>query len=285
MEFAQIVEKSGLAPKGMSREGIVIAMQLGYEVGLSPMQAIQNIASINGRPAIWGDAQLALVRASGLMESYDQEMIGEPGTDGRGYRVTVKRRGEKPAFAEFTVHQAKVAGLWGKQGPWTQYPDRMCLFRARGFVLRDQFGDVLKGLVSIEEALDTPREINVTGTGADYPAAGKPSPAATFAESLAGPTPAAEPVPDPAAAPEPEKPAPKPRAKAAPPADDDPTPADVIEALQASPGAVRDWLRSFDAGNLAVQEVAELSPGQRRKIIADPGPYRSALQGWLASQK
>jgi hypothetical protein len=170
LEFAKIIHASGLAPKGLNVEGVVIAMQMGYEVGLSPMQAVQNIASINGRPAIWGDAQLALVRASGLLEQYAQEAIGEPGTDGRGYRVTVKRTGNPPASEEFTVADAKRAGLWGKAGPWTQYPQRMLLFRARGFILRDQFGDVLKGLRSAEEVMDEPVEKDVTAAGSDRPA-------------------------------------------------------------------------------------------------------------------
>jgi hypothetical protein len=128
IEFATIVHASGLAPKGLGVEGIVVAMQMGYEVGLSPLQAIQNIASINGRPAIWGDAQLALVRASGLLEWIKEETIGEPGTDGRGYRVTVKRVGQPEASDEFTVADAKRAALWGKQGPWTQYPQIALVF-------------------------------------------------------------------------------------------------------------------------------------------------------------
>jgi hypothetical protein len=38
----------------------------------------------------------------------------------------------------------------------------MLKFRARGFILRDQFGDVLKGLRTVEEARDIAPEINVT---------------------------------------------------------------------------------------------------------------------------
>ena len=46
---------------------------------------------------------------------------------------------------------AKRAGLWGKQGPWQQFPDRMMQMRARGFTLRDGFADVLGGLYLREE--------------------------------------------------------------------------------------------------------------------------------------
>lgn len=144
-------------------EAVLVAIQLGAEIGLSPMAALQNTAVINGRPAIYGDAALALVRGSGLLVSYKEEEIGEPGTDGHGYKVTAVREGDQTAIETFTTGDAKRAKLWGKSGPWTDYPKRMLRFRARGYVLRDLFGDVLKGLRTVEEVRDIPAEpINVT---------------------------------------------------------------------------------------------------------------------------
>jgi hypothetical protein len=162
--FANAICASGFAPKGMEKpEAVLVAIQLGAELGLTPMAALQNTAVINGRPAIYGDAALALVRSSGLLESYKEEEIGEAGTDGYGYRVTAARKGDQAAIESFTVADAKRAKLWGKAGPWTDYPKRMLRFRARGYVLRDLFGDVLKGLRTVEEARDIPVEpINVT---------------------------------------------------------------------------------------------------------------------------
>ncbi len=49
---------------------------------------------------------------------------------------------------------AKKAGLWGKAGPWSQYPKRMLQMRARSFALRDKFADALSGLIMAEEAQD-----------------------------------------------------------------------------------------------------------------------------------
>lgn len=84
--FANAICASGFAPRGMEKpEAVLVAIQLGAEIGLSPMAALQNTAVINGRPAIYGDAALALVRGSGLLVSYKEEEIGEPGTDGHGY--------------------------------------------------------------------------------------------------------------------------------------------------------------------------------------------------------
>jgi hypothetical protein len=165
--FAKYVAVSGWAPKGMDKpEAILIALQHAAEIGLPPLSGLQNIAVINGRPGIYGDAALALVRASGLVESYKEEEVGERGKDSWGFRVTTKRKDQPDGHSDsFTVADAKTAGLWGKQGPWSQYPKRMLKFRARGFVLRDAFGDVLKGLRTVEELSDLPADVrNVTPT-------------------------------------------------------------------------------------------------------------------------
>lgn len=153
LKFAKFVHESQFCPKGLKTEGeVFIALQATMEIGLPPMAGLQNIAVVNGRPTIYGDAALAVVRASGLLESYKEEVVGEG--DDKGVKVTVKRRGYDEASESFTVKDAKTAGLWGKQGPWTQYPRRMLMFRARGFVLRDQFSDVLKGFRTTEEVRD-----------------------------------------------------------------------------------------------------------------------------------
>ena len=160
--FSNCVALSGFAPKGMEKpEAILVAVQLGLEIGLTPMAAMQNIGVINGRPGIYGDAALALVRASGLLESYQQSYRGDG--DKLTAVVTVKRKGDPVEItSEFGVADAKAANLWGKAGPWSAYPRRMLLFRARGFALRDAFGDVLKGLRTTEELADMPTEKNVT---------------------------------------------------------------------------------------------------------------------------
>lgn len=163
--FSKSVILSGLAPKGFDKaESVLVALQLGLELGMSPMSALQNIAVINGRPGIYGDAALALVRSSGLLEKYSQKWEGEG--EKRRAIITCIRKGEpEPIVASFSVADAKAANLWGKPGPWSQYSDRMLLFRARGFALRDGFGDVLKGLRTSEELEDMPRDMkNVTPT-------------------------------------------------------------------------------------------------------------------------
>ena len=56
--FAKMVAASDFAPKDFrgKPESCLLAIQHGSEIGLSPMQALQNIACINGRPAIWSES-------------------------------------------------------------------------------------------------------------------------------------------------------------------------------------------------------------------------------------
>ncbi len=155
--FWQMVAKTEFAPKDFrgKPEACMLAGQHAAEIGIGPMQGLQCIAVINGRPSIWGDAALALVQSSHVCEWVTEQVEGDG--DAMVATCTAKRRGYPQATTvQFSVVDAKKAGLWGKSGPWTQYPRRMLQLRARGFALRDAFPDVLKGLVTAEEAQDYP---------------------------------------------------------------------------------------------------------------------------------
>lgn len=154
LQFSDYLADSDMVPKDFKgRPGnCLIAMQWGAELGLKPLQAMQNLAIINGRPSLWGDAVIALVRASPLCEFVIET------EDAHSSTCRVKRRGEPEQSRTFTDEDAKKAGLLGKQGPWSQYPKRMRQMRARAFALRDVFPDVLRGLPIAEEVMDIPAE-------------------------------------------------------------------------------------------------------------------------------
>ena len=159
IEFSKMLAESSMVPRAYQGkpQDIMVCVQWGYELGLAPMQALQNIAVINGKPSVYGDAMAALVQASAVCEGIDETMENE-GTPNPTAVCVARRKGRNPVIAKFSVEDAKRAGLWGKQGPWTAYPKRMLQMRARGFALRDAFPDVLKGLISAEEAFDFPEE-------------------------------------------------------------------------------------------------------------------------------
>lgn len=145
---------------GYDKNKIVVGIMQGMEVGLTPMAALQSIAVINGMPSLWGDGLLAVVRASGLMVDISEDVAYDDKGSPEHAVCTVWRTGQKtPTTRMFTRAQAQKAGLWSKQGPWTNYPQRMLAMRARAWALRDGFADVLRGLRSAEEAEDAPRDI------------------------------------------------------------------------------------------------------------------------------
>ncbi|QUO23852.1 hypothetical protein KEH57_09635 [Burkholderia cenocepacia] len=155
MEFATLLAASNLVPKDYigKKENIIVAVQWGHEIGLKPMQALQNIAVINGRPALWGDAMLAIVLASPLCKDVVEYFEGEGPK--RTAVCIAKRHGREDKIQRFSFEDARTAGLATKQGPWSQYPPRMLQLRARGFALRDQFADVLRGLPVAELVLES----------------------------------------------------------------------------------------------------------------------------------
>ena len=158
MEFSKMLADSSMVPRAYQGkpQDIMVCVQWGYELGLAPMQALQNIAVINGKPSVYGDAMAALVQASPVCDGIDETFEGVEGTGEFAAVCIARRKGRQPVTIKFSVNDAKRAGLWNKQGPWTQYPKRMLQMRARGFALRDAFPDVLKGLISAEEAADYP---------------------------------------------------------------------------------------------------------------------------------
>jgi hypothetical protein len=164
MEFCKMLAASGMVPDCYTHKpgAVFLALQMGAEVGLTPTKALANIAVINGRASLWGDAMLALVRSHPVCADVQESLNG----DGTEATCVAKRHKSSPVTRTFSVEDAQRAGLWGKKGPWTNYPKRMLQMRARGFALRDAFPDVLAGMITREEARDivdlTPDYIDTT---------------------------------------------------------------------------------------------------------------------------
>lgn len=184
--FASGLIKAGIVPdafkEGGKRDGainaslVLMGVLKSMEVGLPPITGIGGLLPINNRFAIWGDAAVALVQSKGLVTDQNKRNVGasfDPSTeladwpDDYGTIVSYWRRNQtSPYVGEFTVRDAKRAGLWlnSYRKPWIQYPARMLYNRARAFALRDGFADALMGLGIAEEERDRLPDVEDGGT-------------------------------------------------------------------------------------------------------------------------
>lgn len=160
MKMAEMLSNSNIVPKNYKGQpgDTLVAMMQGCELGLNPIQSLQNIAVINGKPCVWGDALLALVQNhpsfGGIEETFDEKTMTAT--------CVVWRKTGSRHTQTFSESDAEKAALWNKQGPWQNYPKRMLTMRARGFALRNTFADALLGLITAEEAYDYPQERDIT---------------------------------------------------------------------------------------------------------------------------
>lgn len=163
MQVADILFQGGITGGAPTKAAVAARIIAGHAVGLNEVQAVTNIMVQAGKASIWGDTMPALVRGSGLLASYEERESGTPHADDWTFTVTASRVGDAspPTVRAYSVSDAKTAGLWGKKSkdgkptPWVTSPARMLLIRARSFVFRDLFGDVLAGLGCTEEVIDT----------------------------------------------------------------------------------------------------------------------------------
>lgn len=164
-KFATLIHRTSLVPDAYrGKVGDCIAViAYGLELGLNPMQALQNIAFVNGKPSVYGDMLVALVRTSGMLEWMRETAPHEIESTGKAV-CEVKRKGEEAVKREFTQAMAEKAGLLQKAGVWKTYPSRMLQMRARSWALRDVFPDVLRGLYAREEAEDIILTMSRDGT-------------------------------------------------------------------------------------------------------------------------
>jgi hypothetical protein len=138
---------------------VMLAICKGSEVGYAPVTAVSTIMVINNKACIYGDGATALVQNSGKVDwiKTNIESKDDSGKWGEGYKVTVtlKRKDQdEPYIRSFSYEDAKRARLTGKQGPWTDYPERQCYWRAASWAYRDGAADALMGLALAEEVRD-----------------------------------------------------------------------------------------------------------------------------------
>lgn len=139
-------------------ESATAAVLFGAEVGLTPLQSLQGVYVISGKPAMYARTMLAVTQARG------HEVWTEEVTDGKAI-VCGKRKGSQHTErVVWTLQRAQKAG-YTRNSKYNSDPQAMLLARAQAEVCRRIAADALLGMAySVEELEDETGTATVSAT-------------------------------------------------------------------------------------------------------------------------
>lgn len=149
MNYAKALAQSGMIPAHFQRNpaNVLVAIETGTALHIPAIQALTGIAVINGRATITADLMSAAVRKAGHRLRVEEK---------NGSVTASLIRADDPDFtytATWDQAKAERAGLWGKKGPWSQYPGQMLRARAITEVCRQGASDALFGMIYSPEEM------------------------------------------------------------------------------------------------------------------------------------
>lgn len=157
---AKLLSASTLVPKDYQGNlpNAVVALNMAQRMGADPLQVMQNLYVVHGRPAWSAQFLIATFNQSGKFSALRYEFTGQSGTDTWGCRAYAIERetGERIEGPEVTIGMAKREGWATKSGSkWQTMPELMLRYRAAAFLIRTAAPEIAMGLQTAEELRDT----------------------------------------------------------------------------------------------------------------------------------
>ena len=148
-QYAKLLADASLLPKQYQRQpgNVLLAIELGESLGIPPIQAINTVHVIEGKPSASAALISALVRRAG-------HTLRVKGDDQSATAHIV--RNDDPDFTyevTWTLDRAKTAGLLSGKNNWAKYPAAMLKARAVTEVARDACQEALMGVQYTPEEL------------------------------------------------------------------------------------------------------------------------------------
>lgn len=143
--------KAGVLPNSVDsvEKAFIIALK-SVGMGLDPLYGMEQMAIINKKPTLSGQAILRLIQERAPKGS-KIEVITDPKRDNLEAIVEGRRPGYRPLRVTFSLEDARKAGLDKKPGPWQQYPRVMMRWRAIAEISRILFADIIAGVYLPDE--------------------------------------------------------------------------------------------------------------------------------------
>ena len=142
----------------------LIALNLANRIGADPLQVMQSLYIVHGKPSFSSAFLIACFNQCGRYTAIRYEMFGERDTDGWGCKAytTERATGELIEGVAVTIGMAKAEGWFGKAGSkWKTMPELMMRYRAATFLIRSVAPEIALGFQSTEEVRDV---IDITDT-------------------------------------------------------------------------------------------------------------------------
>jgi hypothetical protein len=152
--YANAAVKSGLVTGNMRPDQALFIILKGYELNITPIQALSDIHLINGKPGLSVQLMISLANRSGMLTHLEMPDADEAFKSGKAtVSATRKDRPESPISMTFTIADAEKAGLM-RNPTWKSYPGQMLVNRAVSMVLRRIIPEALSGMY-LDEELET----------------------------------------------------------------------------------------------------------------------------------
>lgn len=157
---AKILASSDLVPEGTYRgkpANCLIALDMAHRTGLSPLNVMQNLYIVKGRPGWSGQYCISAINSSGKFSPLEfVQMINDDGST-KGYyaQATNVITGKICVGSPVTWDMVRAEGWYDKNGSkWKTMPDLMFRYRCAAFFARTYCPEVLNGLQTVEELKD-----------------------------------------------------------------------------------------------------------------------------------
>lgn len=156
-QMAKGLSQSSIVPQQFQNNpaNCLIAIEQAQRLNMSPMQVMQNLYVIQGKPSWSSSFLIAMINASHIFDTELQ--YEEEEKDGKPYSCLVwtEKEGRRINGMKVTMDMAEKEGWTKKNGSkWNTLPALMLRYRAVSFFARLQCPEVSLGMYTQEEMYD-----------------------------------------------------------------------------------------------------------------------------------
>lgn len=155
--MAKALAASDIVPQNFkgNMPNCLIALEMALRIKASPLQVMQNLYMVHGRPSWSSQFVIAAINTCGRYSPLRFKIEGEGDERTCIAYAVEKETGEILESPPVSIGMAKKEGWYGKNGSkWQTLPELMLRYRAATFFGRLYAPEILMGMKAVEEAED-----------------------------------------------------------------------------------------------------------------------------------